>query len=62
MINYLLSAGCGKSSILSSILGEMVLENGKYKISGKLSLATQEPWILSSTVAENITYLEEYNE
>ncbi|KAL4462575.1 hypothetical protein ABPG74_000405 [Tetrahymena malaccensis] len=54
--------GSGKSSILQAILGEMEVEGGEkifqniVKVSGSISLCTQEPWIIQDTVQENIVF------
>ncbi|EAR90721.2 ABC transporter C family protein (macronuclear) [Tetrahymena thermophila SB210] len=59
--------GCGKSSILQGILGEMEVKGGQkayeemVQINGKVSLSTQEPWIIQGTVKENIIFGQEYN-
>ncbi|KAL4435536.1 hypothetical protein ABPG74_020312 [Tetrahymena malaccensis] len=59
--------GCGKTSILQGILGEMEIEGGQktyeemVQINGKISLSTQEPWITQGTVQENIIFGQEYD-
>ncbi|KAL4486872.1 hypothetical protein ABPG72_009636 [Tetrahymena utriculariae] len=60
--------GCGKSSILQGILGEMEIKGGQkayeemVQINGKISLSTQEPWIIQGTVKENIIFGQEYDQ
>ncbi|KAM3139119.1 hypothetical protein pb186bvf_008717 [Paramecium bursaria] len=56
------NSASGKTSILKSLLGEMKQEGGSFQINGKISISTQEPWIISGTIKENITYMEEYNQ
>ena len=52
--------GSGKSSILSSVLGDMLAEN-KHKdapilVNEKLSYVQQSPWIQNKTIRENILF------
>lgn len=37
--------GSGKSSILNVILKELVLTGGTVEVNGKVSYASQEPWL-----------------
>lgn len=53
--------GCGKSSLLEVILGEVPLTEGSIKVSGKISYAPQQPWIFEGTIRENILFTETYN-
>ncbi|KAF9518525.1 hypothetical protein BS47DRAFT_1388932 [Hydnum rufescens UP504] len=48
--------GAGKSSLLSAIIGEMVRSEGAVELFGTVAYAPQNPWIMSSTVRENITF------
>ncbi|VVC32373.1 Hypothetical protein CINCED_3A009972 [Cinara cedri] len=50
------SVGSGKSSLLQAILGELPLSNGNISISGVVSYASQEPWILSGSILDNILF------
>lgn len=61
--------GCGKSSYLNAVLGEMtVLEGGEGPFSRKINPSTriaycaQRPWILASSVRENIVLASETSE
>ncbi|XP_019399967.1 PREDICTED: ATP-binding cassette sub-family C member 9 isoform X5 [Crocodylus porosus] len=51
--------GCGKSSLLLAILGEMQTLEGKVHWSNRnrysVAYAAQKPWLLNATVEENIT-------
>ena len=50
------AVGQGKSSLLHAILGEMTHEAGEAHRTQSISYAGQEPWIMSGTVRENITF------
>ncbi|KAL4264103.1 ATP-binding cassette transporter C [Pleurotus pulmonarius] len=54
--------GAGKTSLLSAIIGNMTRSEGELIISGSVSYAPQNPWILSATVRENIVFSHEYDE
>ncbi|KAK9870716.1 hypothetical protein WA026_008287 [Henosepilachna vigintioctopunctata] len=61
------SVGAGKSSILHLILKELPLISGKMQVEGKVSYASQEPWLFVSNVRNNILfgqpyYKDHYNE
>jgi ATP-binding cassette subfamily C (CFTR/MRP) protein 1 len=48
--------GDGKSSLLSAILGEMTRSDGKVTVRGDIAYFSQNSWILSATVKDNITF------
>ncbi|KAL4482732.1 hypothetical protein ABPG73_021392 [Tetrahymena malaccensis] len=51
--------GCGKSSLLQSIIGEMKYDDQnmpKVEINGTISLVSQKPWILNATIKDNILF------
>ncbi|XP_073802375.1 ATP-binding cassette sub-family C member 9 isoform X11 [Danio rerio] len=57
--------GCGKSSLLLAMLGEMQTISGKVYWSNKnrysVAYATQKSWLLNATVEENITFGSPFN-
>ncbi|XP_008276233.1 ATP-binding cassette sub-family C member 4 [Stegastes partitus] len=53
--------GAGKSSLLSSILGELPAEKGVLKVSGQLTYAAQQPWVFPGTIRSNILFGKELN-
>ncbi|XP_017288290.1 multidrug resistance-associated protein 4 [Kryptolebias marmoratus] len=48
--------GAGKSSLLSSILGELPSEKGVVKVKGQLTYAAQQPWVFPGTIRSNILF------
>ncbi|XP_025194322.1 probable multidrug resistance-associated protein lethal(2)03659 isoform X2 [Melanaphis sacchari] len=48
--------GAGKSSLLQAILRELPVSNGEISVRGVISYASQEPWIFSGTVQQNIIF------
>lgn len=50
------AVGSGKSSLLSSILGEIQKLKGTVRVSGKQAYVPQSPWILSGTIRNNILF------
>ncbi|KAJ3311291.1 hypothetical protein HDU76_003158 [Blyttiomyces sp. JEL0837] len=48
--------GSGKSTFLSSLLGETTLLKGTISINGSVALCQQQPWLMSQTVRENIYF------
>ena len=57
------AVGSGKSTLLHAILGELPIYKGEVNLHGStVSYAAQEPWIFSSTVRQNITFNQRFNE
>ncbi|XP_035380969.1 multidrug resistance-associated protein 4 isoform X3 [Electrophorus electricus] len=48
--------GAGKSSLLSTILGELPQDNGVVKVKGELTYASQQPWVFPGTIRSNILF------
>jgi ATP-binding cassette subfamily C (CFTR/MRP) protein 1 len=47
--------GCGKSSMLNAILGEMPHANGNFRMSSDdIAYCSQSPWLTNGTLQENI--------
>lgn len=55
------TVGSGKSSLLSSILGEVPKLQGKVRVSGTKAYVPQTPWILTGNVRENILFGKPYD-
>ncbi|XP_030756720.1 probable multidrug resistance-associated protein lethal(2)03659 [Sitophilus oryzae] len=54
--------GSGKSSLINVILGELSIRNGYMELNGKISFASQEPWLFYGNVRQNILFGEEFDE
>ena len=50
------AAGSGKSSFLSSLMGELELLQGHREVSGRIAYVSQQAWILNRSVRENILF------
>lgn len=55
------TVGSGKSSLLSSILGEIQKVSGTVKVSGTKAYVPQSPWILTGNVRDNILFGNQYD-
>ncbi|KAJ2608021.1 hypothetical protein H4S08_004609 [Coemansia sp. RSA 1365] len=53
--------GSGKSSLISAILGDMVKCSGSVTICGSVAYVPQQPWILNTTLRENIIFGHRYD-
>ncbi|OXA51509.1 Multidrug resistance-associated protein 4 [Folsomia candida] len=53
--------GSGKSSLLQAILGELPIFSGAITVKGRIGYASQEAWVFSGTVRENILFGQKYN-
>ncbi|RWS14111.1 ABC transporter-like protein 16, partial [Dinothrombium tinctorium] len=50
------AVGSGKSSILLTILGELIVKSGSAIIKGRISYACQDTWTFAGSIRENIIY------
>ncbi|XP_041846205.1 multidrug resistance-associated protein 5 isoform X2 [Melanotaenia boesemani] len=53
--------GSGKSSLLSALLGQMTLLEGKVAASGGFAYVSQQAWILNDSLKENILFGNKYD-
>ena len=53
--------GSGKSSFLSTVLGEINLLKGDVKVNGSISYAEQEAWVFGASVRQNILFGEHFD-
>uniref|UniRef100_A0AC11AXC6 ATP binding cassette subfamily C member 5 n=1 Tax=Ovis aries TaxID=9940 RepID=A0AC11AXC6_SHEEP len=56
------SVGSGKTSLISSILGQMTLLEGSIAVSGTFAYVAQQAWILNATLRDNILFGKEFDE
>ncbi|XP_077329075.1 cystic fibrosis transmembrane conductance regulator [Lithobates pipiens] len=56
------STGSGKTSLLMTIMGELVPSSGKIKHSGRISFSPQVSWIMPGTIKENIVFGVSYDQ
>ncbi|XP_077172136.1 multidrug resistance-associated protein 1-like isoform X2 [Paroedura picta] len=54
--------GCGKSSLLSALLGEMEKRDGSVSVKGSVAYVPQQAWIQNATLKENILFGREAKE
>ncbi|CEF71344.1 ATP-binding cassette sub-family C member 8 [Strongyloides ratti] len=54
--------GSGKSSLLSSLLGEMTKEKGTIHINGSIAYVPQQAWIQNLSLKDNILFNKQYDE
>ncbi|XP_046783235.1 multidrug resistance-associated protein 1 isoform X2 [Gallus gallus] len=54
--------GCGKSSLLSALLGEMDKKEGYVVVKGSIAYVPQQAWIQNATLEDNIIFGREMNE
>ncbi|KAL9951145.1 hypothetical protein ACROYT_G043758 [Oculina patagonica] len=54
--------GCGKSTVLSAIAGEVADISGTIKFEGTLVYVPQTAWIFSGTIRENVLFGQPYDE
>lgn len=48
--------GSGKSTLVSSILGDNFKVSGQVTVRGSIAYVPQQPWIMNATVRDNITF------
>lgn len=56
------SVGSGKSTMLQALLHEIEIDSGELLVNGRISYASQEPWLFEGTVRQNIIFTEPYDE
>lgn len=55
------SVGCGKTSLVSALLGEMQKLDGEVNVDGRIAYVSQQAWIQNATLQDNITFGRPFN-
>lgn len=55
------SVGSGKSSMLSAMLGDLTIQNGKIDVLGSIAYLPQQAWIQNLTIRRNIVFTSEFD-
>lgn len=55
------SVGAGKTTLLNVILGEMAIA-GECVVNGRVSYASQEPWLFEGSIRDNIVFVDDFDE
>ncbi|CAO1343275.1 unnamed protein product [Diamesa hyperborea] len=55
------SVGCGKSSLISALLGEMEKTLGTVNVDGRVAFVPQQAWIQNATLLDNIIFGRPFN-
>lgn len=53
--------GGGKTTLLHTILNELPPNEGSINVVGKISYASQEPWVFGGSIRQNIIFGQEYD-
>jgi ATP-binding cassette, subfamily C (CFTR/MRP), member 1 len=53
--------GCGKTSLISALLGEMEKVRGSVNVDGTIAYVPQQAWIQNATLQDNITFGKPFN-
>jgi len=61
LVGVIGSIGSYKSSLLAALLGEMTQINGGAAVHGRLSYASQSPWLMAASVRDNIVFGRPYD-
>lgn len=61
MVGVIGQVGSGKTTLLNCILGEVPIVEGSVIVDGKISYASQEPWIIEGSIKDNIVFVDEYD-
>ena len=62
LISIVGPVGSGKSSLLMALLGELQKISGELTVKGSVFYVSQEPWIYTDTIRENILFGNEFDQ
>lgn len=54
--------GSGKTSLLSAIVGQIPLKEGRARVEGSVAYATQQAWVMNATLKDNILFGQSFDE
>ena len=54
--------GCGKSSLLNCLIGELLHKKGRIHVNGSIAYCDQKVWIMNATLKDNILFGQEFDE
>ncbi|XP_053398618.1 ATP-binding cassette sub-family C member 5-like isoform X2 [Mercenaria mercenaria] len=55
------AVGSGKSSLMSAVMGRMLLQKGHLAVNGDVAYVAQQAWIFNATLKENILFGREFD-
>lgn len=61
LVAFVGMVGSGKSSILSSLLGEMNKTHGHVSVCGTIAYVPQTAWVMNTTLKENILFGKDFD-
>ncbi|XP_050405988.2 multidrug resistance-associated protein 1 [Patella vulgata] len=61
LITVVGQVGCGKSSLISALLGEMEKERGSVTVKGSIAYVSQQAWMKYDTLRDNILFGKPFN-
>ncbi|EFX63846.1 ABC protein, subfamily ABCC, partial [Daphnia pulex] len=61
LVGVCATVGSSKSSLISAILGQMILAQGRVTIDGSFAYVSQQAWIINCTLRDNILFGETFD-
>ncbi|XP_052217717.1 ATP-binding cassette sub-family C member 4-like isoform X4 [Dreissena polymorpha] len=60
LVSIIGPVGAGKSSLLMAVLNELPLLEGSISVTGRLAYVSQQPWVFSASLRQNIVFGNKY--